>query len=73
MTSQRDESSITGTVLMSGSDAMRFRKRVIAATEIEHRLVHVHVDDLGARVDLLPRHLDGLVVAILEDELGEAA
>ncbi len=33
MTSQRDESSMTGTVLMSGSDAMRFRKRVIAATE----------------------------------------
>ena len=33
MTSQRDESSITGTVLMSGSDAMRFRNRVIAATE----------------------------------------
>ncbi len=33
MTSQRDESTMTGTVLMSGSEAMRLRNRVIAATE----------------------------------------
>ena len=32
MTSHFDESTITGTLQMSGSDAMRFRKRVIAAT-----------------------------------------
>ena len=32
MTSHFDESTITGTLQMSGSEAMRLRKRVIAAT-----------------------------------------
>ena len=40
---------------------------------VEHRLVHVHVDDLGAGVDLLAGDLDRFVVAVLEDELGELA
>ena len=33
MTSHFEESSITGTTLMSGSEAMRLRNRVIAAAE----------------------------------------
>ena len=40
---------------------------------VEHRLVHVDVDELGAGVDLLAGDLDRLAVAVLEDELGELA
>ena len=61
MTSQRDESTMTGTALMSGSAASRFRKRDIAATESSIALVHVHVDELGAGLDLLAGDLDRLL------------
>ena len=46
---------MTGTRAMSGSAATRFRKRTIAALRVEHRLVHVDVDDLRAVLDLLAR------------------
>ena len=38
---------------------------------VEHRLVHVHVDQLGAGLDLLAGDLDGLLEPILEDQLRE--
>ena len=53
---------MTGTLAMSGSTAIRLRKRAMAASRVEQRLVHVDVDHLGAAVDLLPRDRDGLVV-----------
>jgi hypothetical protein len=53
MTDHLDESIITGTRAMSGSAAIRFRKRVMACDAVEQALVHVDVDDLGAVLDLL--------------------
>jgi hypothetical protein len=38
---------------MSGSAAARFRKRDHGLDGVEHALVHVDVDDLGAVLDLL--------------------
>ena len=41
---------------------------------VEHALVHVDVDDLGAVLDLLPRATSTAVVVVaLEDEPGELA
>ncbi len=40
---------------------------------VEHRLVHVHVDELRAVRDLLACDVDGLVLAVLRDEPGEFA
>jgi hypothetical protein len=40
---------------------------------VEHRLVHVDVDDLGAGVHLFPGDLDRRVEVAVEDELGELA
>ena len=49
------------------------RKRDIAASRVEHRLVHVHVDQLRAVLDLLAGDLDGLLEPVLEDQLRELA
>ncbi len=38
---------------------------------IDHALVHVDVQDLGAVVDLLARHFDGFLVALFLDQLAE--
>ena len=73
MTVHVDESIMTGTVLMSGSAAMRLQEAGHRRDRVEHRLVHVHVDELGAGLDLLAGDLDGLVEAVLEDQLGELA
>jgi hypothetical protein len=70
ITSHFDESIITGTRAMSGSEAIRLRKR--------HRLpnraglVHVDVDDLRAVLDLLARHLQRCGVVAVLDQLAEA-
>ena len=40
---------------------------------VEHRLVHVHVDELGAIGDLLAGDVDRLVLLALRDEPGELA
>ena len=40
---------------------------------IEHRLVHVHVDELRAVRDLLARDVDRLILLVIGDEAGELA
>ena len=60
-----------GTREMSGSEAIRFRKRVIALSRVEHRLVHVDVDYLGAVFHLLARDLQRLVELLVQDQPGE--
>ena len=40
---------------------------------VEHRLVHVHVDELGAGFHLLAGDLHRLVIAVFEDQPGEPA
>ncbi len=62
ITDHLDESITTGTRLMSGSDAMSCRNVPIAACGVEHALVHVDVEHLGAALHLLPRDLEGGVV-----------
>ena len=62
---------MTGTRAMSGSVAIRFRKRVIAARRVEHRLVHVDVDDLRAVLDLLARDATRLLVLLVQDQARE--
>ena len=58
ITDHLEESTITGTRLMSGSAAMSWRNVTIAACGVEHPLVHVHVDHLGAALHLLARDLE---------------
>jgi hypothetical protein len=53
MTSHLEESIITGTRAMSGSAAIRFRKRGHGLDGVQQALVHVDVDDLGAVLHLL--------------------
>ena len=71
MTSHFEESTMTGTRLMSGSLATSLRKRSMAATAVDHPLVHVDVDDLGAALDLLRGHRQGGVVVAVLDERAE--
>ena len=66
-------STMIGTRAMSGSAAMRFRKRVMAALGVEHALVHVHVEDLRAALDLLAGDGQRLLVVAGQDQLGEAS
>jgi len=47
---------MTGTRAMSGSAATRLRNVTIAASE-SSTFIHVDVDDLGAVLDLVARHL----------------
>ena len=50
-----------------GSDeAKEFLHRSL---RIQHALIHVDVDDLGAAFYLLPRHRQGVIIFALEDEL----
>jgi len=55
---------------ISGSHAMRFRKRVIAFT-VEHALIHVHIEQIRATADLVERNLESLVVVVGCDELSK--
>ena len=55
MTDHLELSIITGTRVMSGSEATRLRKRTMAGFAVEHAFVEVDVDDLGAFFDLLTR------------------
>jgi len=53
ITAHFDESIITGTREMSGSEATRAEERRHRLLRVEHRLVHVHVDHLGTVLDLM--------------------
>ena len=71
MTSHFEESTITGTLQMSGSRGDEVEKTRHRGDAVNHPLVHADVNDLRAVLDLLAR--DGqrrLVIAGL-DELGE--
>ena len=71
MTSHFEESTITGTLQMSGSDAMRFRNLRHRGDAVNHSFVHANINDLRAVLDLLAGDGErGLVIAGL-DELGE--
>ena len=73
MTSHFEESIITGTRLMSGSAAMSLKKVGHRLFGVEHPLVHVHVDELGAVFHLLAGDFERLLVVSLADEPGENA
>jgi hypothetical protein len=60
-------SIMTGTRAMSGSLAIRFRNRAHRRGRVEHRLVHVDVDDLRAVLHLLARDADRLLVLLVQD------
>jgi len=62
---------MTGTRAMSGSDAIRFRKRTMAACAVQHGLVHVDVDDLRAVLHLLAGHGQRFVELPVQDHPGE--
>ena len=55
MTSHLEESTIIGTRLMSGSLGDQLGEAVHRRDAVDHPLVHVDVDDLGAGLDLLAR------------------
>ncbi len=61
-----------GTRAMSGSAASRLRKARHGLLAVEHALVHVHVEDVRAALDLLAGDGEGGLVVAREDELGEA-
>ena len=67
-----EESTITGTLAMSGSAATRLRKVVIACFGIEQALVHVDVDHLGAVLDLVAGDGERGGIIAGGDELAEA-
>ena len=69
MTVHLDESIISGTREISGSAAIRFRKRTMAASESSMAFVHVDVDDLRAVLDLLARDLERGFVSRRQDQL----
>ena len=64
---------MTGTRATSGSPAIMRRKVVIASATVEQALIHVHIDDLGAVLDLLPGDGHSLGVITLGDEFAKAA
>ena len=66
-----DESTMTGTRAMSGSAAIRLQVLRHRRFGIDQALVHVDVEDLRAVRDLLARDFDGLVVAVVLDQLLE--
>ena len=53
MTSHFEESIITGTRAMSGSAGDQVEEAGHRRDAVDHALVHVDVDDLGAALDLL--------------------
>jgi hypothetical protein len=71
ITDHFDESSMIGTREMSGSVAISLQKLLHGRHGVEHRLVHVDVDDLGAVFHLLARHRQRVVEAAFEDHARE--
>ena len=60
-----------GTRAISGSVAMKFRNVGHRLLGVEHALVHVDVDDVGAAAHLLERDLRRLGVVAGLDQPGE--
>ena len=58
-----------GTREISGSDAISRRKCDHRFDAVEHPLIHIDVDDLGAVFNLLARYGQRFFVAILLDQL----
>jgi hypothetical protein len=73
ITSHFDESIITGTRAMSGSDAMRFRNRTIAAFESSIASSMLTSMICAPLSTCCARDLDGAGVVAGEDQLGERA
>jgi hypothetical protein len=72
MTVHLDESIITGTRAMSGSDATGSGSAP-SPPRVEHALVHVDVDDLRAALDLLARDVERRLVVAAEDQLARTS
>ena len=60
-----------GTREISGSPAIRFKNVTMAFWRIEHALVHVDVDHLGAGFHLLQGDFEGFGVVVFTDQPGE--
>jgi len=73
MTENFELSIITGSRAMSGSEARRCRKVVMALSESSRPSVHIHVEDVGAPGDLVARHLDGALVVSFGHQPREAS
>ena len=71
ITSNFEESTITGTRAMSGSAATRLRNSTIALLRIEQAFVHIDVDDLRAIGHLIARHFERGGVIARGDQLAE--
>jgi hypothetical protein len=55
-----------------GLRGQQVQEPVHGVGRVEQPLVHVHVEDLGAALDLLPRHLERLGVGIVGDQAPES-
>ena len=64
-TSHLELSTMIGTLQISGSEAIRRRNCLHRGLRIQHALIHVDIDDLGAAFDLLPRDRQGRFVIAL--------
>ena len=64
-TSHLELSTMMGTLQISGSAATRSKEFLHRSLRIQHTLVHVDVDDLGAAFHLLARHRQGVIVLAL--------
>jgi hypothetical protein len=72
MTSHLEESIITGTTGDVGLGRNEFQEAVHGRHPVDHALVHVDVDDLGAGLDLLPGHRRAPRDSPRLDQLAEA-
>ena len=59
MTDHFELSIMIGSRAISGSVAMKFRNVGHRLLGVEHALVHVDVEDVGAAAHLIERHVDG--------------
>ncbi len=71
MTSHFELSIMIGTREISGSPAIRLQKADHRRLAVEHRLVHVDVDDLRAVFDLLAGDAERLLELVVQDQARE--
>ena len=67
MTLHLELSIMIGTRAISGSPAISLQEAHHRRLAVEHRLVHVDVDDLGAVLHLLARHRQRVLELAFED------